>query len=149
MDGASGALITPPIGTSQSKETFSFRFRPIGRSERQTMASGCRPSARSSLTECCVGFVFSSPDGPMKGINGNVHEGTVFAPDLVAQLPDGFEEGQRFDVSYGAADLDDLEVGLFRFSERADPRFDLVGDMRDHLNGLPEVVAAPLLREHR
>ena len=84
-----------------------------------------------------------------EGHQGHVHEGTVFAPHLVAQLPDGFQEGERFDVSYGAADLDDLEVGLFRFGERADPRFDLVGDVGDHLNGLPEVVAAPLLREHR
>ena len=69
MDGASGALITPAIGTSHSNETFSLRLRPIGRSERQTIVSGCRPSERSSFTECCVGFVFSSPDGPMNGIN--------------------------------------------------------------------------------
>ena len=68
MEGASGALITPPIGTSQSSETFSFRLRPIGRSERHTIASGCRPRERSSFTECCVGLVFSSPEGPMNGI---------------------------------------------------------------------------------
>src|SRR6266480_1292462 len=134
MDGASGALITPPMGTSQSSETFSFRFRPIGRSERHTMASGCRPRARSSFTECCVGFVFNSPDGPM------------YAAHLVAQLPDGFQERERFDVAHGAADLDDLEVGLFRLGERANPRLDLVGDVGDHLDGLPEVIATPFLR---
>ena len=62
---ASGALITPLIGTSQSSEIFSFRLRPIGRSLRQTIASGWRPSERSSFTECCVGFVLISPEGPM------------------------------------------------------------------------------------
>ena len=25
------------------------------------------PRLRSSVTECCVGFVFCSPDGPMNG----------------------------------------------------------------------------------
>ena len=57
------------MGTSQSSEIFSLRFRPNGRSERQTITSGCRPSERNSFTECCVGLVFSSPDGPMNGIS--------------------------------------------------------------------------------
>ena len=37
----------------------------IGRSVRQTIASGWMPSERSSRTECCVGLVLSSPDGAM------------------------------------------------------------------------------------
>ena len=37
----------------------------IGRSERQTIASGWMPMLRSAATECWVGLVFSSPDGPM------------------------------------------------------------------------------------
>ena len=36
-------------------------------SERQTTMSGWIPMRRSSLTECCVGFVFSSPAWPMYG----------------------------------------------------------------------------------
>jgi hypothetical protein len=44
-----------------------LRFRPllISRSARQTMASGWIPMLRSAATECCVGLVFSSPDGTM------------------------------------------------------------------------------------
>ena len=38
-----------------------------GSSERHTIASGWIPRLRSSVTECCVGLVFCSPDGPMKG----------------------------------------------------------------------------------
>ncbi len=37
----------------------------IGRSERQTIASGWIPILRSAATECWVGLVLSSPDGPM------------------------------------------------------------------------------------
>ncbi len=31
------------------------------------MMSGCTPIRRNSLTECCVGFVFSSPAVSMNG----------------------------------------------------------------------------------
>ena len=34
-------------------------------SERHISMSGAMPMRRSSLTECCVGFVFSSPAWPM------------------------------------------------------------------------------------
>jgi hypothetical protein len=39
----------------------------MGRSDRQTIASGWIPIERSSRTECWVGLVFSSPVGPMWG----------------------------------------------------------------------------------
>jgi hypothetical protein len=35
------------------------------RSARSTMASGWMPMLRSADTECWVGLVFSSPEGPM------------------------------------------------------------------------------------
>ena len=35
--------------------------------ERQTRKSGVRPAARRDWTECCVGFVFSSPTTPITG----------------------------------------------------------------------------------
>ncbi|CAM5657479.1 hypothetical protein SALBM217S_03394 [Streptomyces griseoloalbus] len=35
------------------------------RSQRSTIASGWMPMLRSAATECWVGLVFSSPDGPM------------------------------------------------------------------------------------
>jgi hypothetical protein len=37
----------------------------MGRSDRQTIASGWMPMLRRAATECWVGLVFSSPDGPM------------------------------------------------------------------------------------
>ena len=57
----------PSSGTSHSCEIFSFSRFGIGRSLRHTIASGWMPRLRSSVTECCVGLVFCSPDGPMNG----------------------------------------------------------------------------------
>jgi hypothetical protein len=78
---------------------------------------------------------------------GDVHEGAPVAPDLVPELTDRFQERERFDVADRAPDLDDLDVGLFGFREGPDALLDLVGDMRDHLHGLAQVVAAALLGE--
>ena len=79
----------------------------------------------------------------------DVDERAVGAPHLVAQLTDGLQERQRFDVTDGAADLHDHQIGLLRLGERTHPLLDLVGDVRDHLHGLAQVVAAALLRDHR
>ena len=66
---ASTAETMPRSGTSQSWLIFSLSRVGIGRSDRHTMASGWMPRLRSSVTECCVGLVFCSPDGPMNGTN--------------------------------------------------------------------------------
>ncbi len=55
---------TASTGTSQRLEILAFRSAEMLRSERQTMTSGVMPRLRSSVTECCVGLVFCSPDGP-------------------------------------------------------------------------------------
>src|SRR6266849_2918494 len=66
----------------------------------------------------------------------------VPAPDLLAELANRLEERQRFDVADGAADRDDHDV--HSVAHLADALLDLVGDVRDHLHGLAEVVAAAL-----
>ena len=76
-----------------------------------------------------------------------MHERASVSPDLVAELTDGFEEREGLDVADRAADLDDLDVRLLGLRERPDPLLDLVGDVRDHLHGLAQVVAAALFRE--
>ena len=67
----------------------------------------------------------------------------VAAADVLPELADRLEERQRLDVADGAADLDDDDVVVAR--DAADAVLDLVGDVRDDLDGLAEVVAAPLL----
>ncbi|KAF1061152.1 MAG: hypothetical protein GAK39_05880 [Variovorax sp.] len=80
-----------------------------------------------------------------------VHEGRVVRAHAQAHLAHGLEEGQRLDVAHGAADLDDGHVDLVRGTDAGaalDVFLDLVGDVRDHLHRLAEVVAAAFLLEH-
>ena len=60
-------MTMPASGTSHSAEIFSLSRFAIGRSLRHTIASGWMPRLRSSVTECWVGLVFCSADGPMNG----------------------------------------------------------------------------------
>jgi len=54
----------------------------------------------------------------------------------------------RFDVADRPADLSDDDVRAMpagvRLGHRPDAAFDLVGDMRDHLDGVAEVFATSL-----
>jgi hypothetical protein len=87
-----------------------------------------------SLTECWVGLVLSSCA---------VDEEGVVAAQVLAHLADGLEEGQRLDVADRAADLDQQDFAVR--GDFAHGILDLVGDVRDHLNGLAEVISASLL----
>ena len=68
----------------------------------------------------------------------------VLAPDVVAELPDRLEERHDLDVTDRPADLGDDDVDLVG-GEPLDPLLDLVGDVRDDLDGPAEVVAVALL----
>ena len=81
------------------------------------------------------------------GQQGEVHVTSVTAPFLQAHLTDRFKERQRLDVADGTADFDDGHIGAFRTAP--DMRLDLVGNVRDNLNGLAKILAAPLLLDHR
>ena len=73
----------------------------------------------------------------------------VLVADVVAHLTNRFEEGQPLDVADRAADFDDADVGAGGLRDALDVRFDLVGDVRNHLDGRAEIIAAPLLFDHR
>jgi hypothetical protein len=65
---------------------------------------------------------------------------------LERELPHGLEEGQALDVAGRAADLGDQDVDVL--AAGVDALLDLVGDVRDHLDGLAEVDAPALLLDH-
>ena len=67
----------------------------------------------------------------------------MIARQFVLELADRLEERQAFDVADGAADLDQHEIVFVIAGE--DELLDRVGDVRDHLDGGAEIVAAPLL----
>ncbi len=79
----------------------------------------------------------------------DVQEEDVVAADVVADLTGRLQERQRLDVADRATDLGDDHVGrdavAVRLGHRADAPLDLVGDVRDHLDRVAQVLAAPLL----
>src|SRR4051794_28658875 len=64
-----------------------------------------------------------------------------------SDLTDGFQEGQRLDVADRAADFDDGHIGTL--GTALDEEFDLVGDVRNDLHRLAEVLATSLLLDYR
>ena len=69
----------------------------------------------------------------------------MVARQVVAELADRLEERQALDVADRAADLAEDEI--VALVALADEFLDRVGDVRDHLDGGAEIVAAPLLGE--
>src|SRR6185437_2015646 len=67
------------------------------------------------------------------------------ARQIVLDLADRLEERQALDVADGAADLAQDKIELVVLVE--DEILDRVGDVRDHLDGGAEIIAAPFLGE--
>ena len=59
--------MTASLATSQNSAILSRISSLTGWSERRTITSGWMPMPRSSLTECWVGLVFSSPVAASSG----------------------------------------------------------------------------------
>ena len=138
----------PSSGTSHSLEIFSLSRVEIGRSERQTIASGWIPR-RPQLGDrvlCGLGLLLAGRADERH--QGHVDVEDVLPADVLAELPDGLQERKDLDVADRAADLGDDDVDVV-VGQSLDAVFDLVGDVGDHLHGGPEVVAPPLLGEHR
>ena len=149
MSSTSRAEITASTGRLANRAIFSRISRESASSERHTTMSGWIPIRRSSLTECCVGLVFSSPAWPMNGTSVRWTKMQRSRPELGLELADRLQERQRLDVADGAADLGDHEVEVLRLGDQLHALLDLVGDVRDHLHRAAEEVAAALLADHR
>ncbi len=78
-----------------------------------------------------------------------MHEKDVVATEFVAKLPRRFEKRLRLDVTDGAADLGDDDIGARFFGGlQSHPALDLVGDVRDDLNRVAQILAAALALNH-
>ena len=66
----------------------------------------------SSLTECWVGLLFSSPLPGMDTISGTWMYSTFCRALLRRHLADGLQKGLALDVAHRAADLGDDHIGV-------------------------------------
>ena len=77
------------------------------------------------------------------------HVSKVYAHGIAAQFPlqlmDAFDVGERLDVAHRTANLGNHEVILVFRAHQLHVAFDFIGDMRNYLYGLAQVVATALL----
>ena len=81
-----------------------------------------------------------------------MQEEAVLPAELVAHLPRGFQERLGFDIADGPTHLGDhyvrpVAVGVGQ-CHLQDPALDLVSDVRNHLHGVTEVLAAAFPSDH-
>ncbi len=142
--------ITASTGTLQNRAIFSRSSRLIGCSVRQISMSGWMPICRNWPTECCVGLVFSSPRRLEVRHQRQVNVKTILLADIERELANRFQEWQAFDVADRAADFGDDHVDDSSAASLARCNaLDFVGDVRNHLHGLAQELAAAFLVDDR
>src|SRR5580658_3038732 len=104
---------------------------------------GLNTDAEHFLDAVLGGLGFQFAGGRDEGNERDVNEKRVLGAEFEAHLADSFEEGKRFDVADGAADFNDHHIHVI--GDFFDGGFDFVGDVRDDLNSLAEVIAAAFL----
>ncbi len=77
-----------------------------------------------------------------------VDEAAVFRAYFKTELTRSFEERKRFDVACDSADLAENDVGA-AFSRTAEGVFDLVRDVRNHLDCAAEIRSGALFCDDR
>ena len=85
------------------------------------------------------GFEFAGAGD--EGQQRQMHIDAMMRRQIVLELANRFEEGQGLDVADRAADFDQNEIDIVIAVEHE--LLDGVGDMRNHLNGRAEIIAAP------
>src|SRR2546423_6201502 len=79
----------------------------------------------------------------------HVNEHSVASALFISHLANGFQEGERFDVADSSANLYNHNVRLVLLCDGANSIFYLVRDVRNDLNSFSQIIAAPLLLNHR
>ena len=78
----------------------------------------------------------------------HVHDEHVADPSLELKLSNGLQKRQSFNVTGGSADFRDEDIGFGGCLDRADPILDFIGDVRNYLDGLAEIITTALVREN-
>ena len=108
---------------------------------------------RSAATECWVGLVFSSPDGARYGTSDTCRKKTLSRPTswrtCRAASRNGCDSMSPTVPPISVITTSGLCAVDVRPGHRQDAALDLVGDVRDDLDRVAEVLAAALLGDDR
>ena len=85
---------------------------------------------------------------PQEGHQRHMDIADVLFPLLQAHLPRCLKKRLTLDVAGGAADLRDHNIGVRLLADGVDKLLDLLGDVRDYLHGLTQVLSTPFLVQH-
>ena len=139
----SGAEMTQDSATLQNSAILAFRSRA-----QRAVAAANQNVRLNSDAEHFLHAVLRGLGLQLAGRGDERHqrqvrEDHVFRAEFEAHLANRFQERQRFDVAHRAADFDEHHVhAVGHFAEGG---LDFVGDVRNHLHGLAEIIAAALL----
>ena len=67
---------------------------------------------------------------------------------LPAQLTNGLQEWERFDIAHSTTDFGNHEVEFVLLAHQLDVTLDFVCDVRNHLNGLAQIISAAFLLDN-
>ena len=113
------------------------------------MTSGWMPMPRSSLTECWVGLVFSSPVAASAGSSVTWMYSTLVRPTSLRIWRMASRKGSDSMSPTVPPTSTMTTSGSAVAGDALDALLDLVGDVRDDLDRAAEVVAAALLGDDR
>ena len=90
-----------------------------------------------------LGFEFSRCAD--KGEQGHVDVGQISSSHISSELSNGFQEGQRLNITNSSADFGNHNIGIAIGGHTVNAVADFTGDMGDDLNGPAVVTASSLL----
>lgn len=108
---------------------------------------GLDPDLTQQADRVLGGFCFDFRSGLKVGDQREVDKEAIVPADVLSELADRFEEREGFDIPYGAADFRNDDIGI-AIGHPVDRFFDLVGNVRDDLDGFPEKLSSSLLLDH-
>ena len=73
----------------------------------------------------------------------------IFPPNIMLELTDCFQEWLAFNITYGATHFNNSNMGFIFIIITVKTAFDLIGDMRNYLNGASAKVSASFFVKNR
>ena len=139
----SGAEITQTLGDVAKQRDFGLQVGAQRAVAAANQNVGLNSDAQHFLDAVLRGFGLQLAGRGDERHEREMREDDIFGAEFEAHLANRFHERQRFDVADRAADFDDHDVhAVGHFAEGS---FDFVGNVRNHLHSLAQIIAATLL----